>query len=196
MTKINLAPEVRQEKIKTKKRNFFVTMTAVLVIAAVLIFILILQGYRWSRVYSLDRTKEKIASTQDELKGYKDIEEMVINIEKGLKAVEEIESNQPKWSKFVPVLEQVTPNDIKFVELSMDGNKFTAKAEGKQVQSIARAIKSLEDYKYQEKKEGVSESSAKEGRLLFTNVNVDGYKAGGSGVEFEMTFEVEQGVLW
>lgn len=189
MTKINLAPDVRQEKLKTKKRNFFVTMTAILIIAATLIFILILQGYRWSRVYSLDQTKKKISSTEDELKNYKDIEEMVINIEKGLNAVGEIEKNQPKWSKFVPVLEQVTPNDVKFVELSMEGNKFTAKAEGKQVQSIARVIKSLEDYKYQGNKEA-------EGKPLFKSVNVDGYKGGGSGVDFEITFEIEQGVLW
>jgi Tfp pilus assembly protein PilN len=191
MTKINLAPDVRQDKLRTKRRNFFVTMGAIIVVGVTLLFILGLQGYKWSRVYSLNQTNKKIKSTQDELKSYKDIEEMVINIEQGIKAVDEIERSEPKWSKFLPVLEQVTPNDVRFTELSVDGNKFTAKAEGRQVYSIARVIKSLENYEYK------TSPDDKKGRKLFKNIEVDGYTKGDGGlVNFDITFEMEQGILW
>lgn len=186
MAKINLAPDVRLDKLKTKRRNFIVTMAAIVVLGIMVVFILILQGYKWSKMYSLDQTKKKIASTQDELKGYKDIEDMVINIEQGTKAVNEIEKAEPKWSKFFPVLQQLTPNDIRFTDLSNDGNKFTARLQGQQVTSIARVINSLEGYKDQAT-----------GKNLFKNVNVDGYTLNDKNqVEFNMTFEMEPGVLW
>lgn len=190
MGKINLAPDIRQEKIKLKKRNFYVTMAAILIVGATLLFILALQGYRFSKVYSLDQTKKKIANTKDELKSYKNIEDMVINIEQGIKAINEIERTEPKWSRFMPVLEQVTPNDVRFTEFSMDGNKFSAKATGKHIYSIARAIKSLENYEYKAAPE------AKSGQKLFKNVNVDGYDSKDGMVNFDITFEMEQGVLW
>lgn len=190
MSKINLAPDVRLEKLKIKRRNFIVTMSAIVILGIMVIFILILQGYRWSRVYSLDQTKKKIASTQDELKSYKDIEDMVINIEQGIKAINEIENGEPKWSKFFPVLEQVIPNDIRFVELNQDGYKFTGKVQGRQIYSIARLIKSLEGYQYNNKQEGA------EGEKLFKNVDVKEYNIKDNLVEFDITFEIEQGVLW
>ena len=191
MSKINLAPDVRLEKLKIKRRNFMVTMGAIIVLGAMVVFILILQGYRWSRVYSLDQTKKKITNTQDELKSYKDIEDMVINIEQGTRAVKEIESKIPKWSLFLPVLEQVTPNDIRFTEFSNEGNKFSAKVQGKQVSSVARLIKSLENYEYK------TSPDAKTGEKIFKNVNVESYtKEKADMIDFEIEFEMEQGVLW
>lgn len=191
MSKINLAPDVRLEKLKIKRRNFIVTMSAIVTLGVMVIFILILQGYRWSRVYSLDQTKKKIANTQDELKSYKDIEDMVINIEQGTKAVKEIDSSTPKWSLFLPILEQVTPNDVRFTEFSNEGNNFTAKVQGKQVVSIARLIKSLENYEYK------TSPDVQTGQKLFKNIEVDGYTKNSSNmVDFEITFEMEQGILW
>ena len=43
------------------------TISAIGILAGMVVFILILQGYRWSRVYSLDVTKKKIADTKEEL---------------------------------------------------------------------------------------------------------------------------------
>lgn len=191
MAKINLAPDIRLEKLKHKRRNFYVTIGGIIFVGALILFILILQGYRWSQVYSLDQTKKKISSTDDELKSYKDIEDMAVNIEQGLKAINDVEKSQPKWSLFLPALERATPNDIKFSELSNDGYKFTAKAQGKYVYSIARLIKSLEGYKYK------SSPDDQTGKKLFKNVNVDGYTVNDQGlVDFDITFEMEQGVLW
>lgn len=190
MEKINLAPDVRLDKLRTKRRNFMVTMIAVVTLVATVIFILILQGYRLSRVYSLDQTKKKIANTKEELKDYKNIEDMVINIEQGLKAINQIETSEPLWSVFLPVLEQVTPNDVRFSELSADGNKFTAKAEGQSVVSIARLIKSLENYEYKATQE------SKEGKKLFKNVNVEEYEIKSGLYTFQIEFEMEQGILW
>lgn len=185
MGKINLVSDIRLEKIRLKKRNYIITMSAIFVLGFMFVFILALQGYRWSRVYSLDNTKKKIANTQDELKSYKDIEDMVINIEKGTQAINEIEASQPKWSEFLPILQEVTPQDIRFTEFDQSDRKFKAKAQGKSVESIARLIKSLEDYKY--KKSGIA---------LFKNVNVEGYDNKSGFVEFEIVFEMEEGVLW
>jgi len=189
MSKINLVSDIRLQKIKLKKRNFFVTLSAVVSLAVILVVILILQGYKWSQVIILDNTKKKIAKTDEELKDYKDIEEMVINIEQGLKAINDIESSGAKWSKFLPVLEKVTPNDIQFTEFSQTGNKFSAKASGKSVQSISRLINSLESYEH---KENDTQSGAK----LFKNVNVDGYDTQNSLISFSVTFEMAEGVLW
>lgn len=190
MAKINLAPDVRLEKLKIKKRNFIVTMGAIVTLGIMVIFILIMQGYRWSRVYSLDQTRKKIENTKEELKSYKDIEDMVINIEQGIKAVNEIDKTEPRWTKFMPVLENITPNDVRFTEFSIDGDKFSAKAEGRYIQSIARVIKSLENYEYKES------PTAESGKKLFKNVNVDGYDSQGGLVNFDITFEMEQGILW
>lgn len=190
MGKINLVSDIRLEKIKLKRRKFVVTVSAVLILGVMLVFVLLLQGYKWSRVYVLDSTKKKIAATDGELAKYKDIEDMVVNIEHGLQAVKNIESSEPKWSKFLPILEQVTPNDIRFTEFTQTGNTFTAQAQGRSVQSIARVIKSLENYEYKEN------IDAKVGKKLFKNVNVDGYDLKGKEVNFSISFEMEQGVLW
>lgn len=192
MAKINLAPDVRLDKLKTKRRNFIVTISAIGILVGMVVFILILQGYRWSRVYSLDVTKKKIAETKEELTKYKDIEDMVINIEQGLRAVNEIETGEPKWSKFFPELEKVTPNDIRFISFSQTGNKFTAKVEGQNVSSIARTVKSLEGYEYK------VNADDKTGKKLFKNVNVDSYSTSDKSnlVEFDVTFEMEEGMLW
>ncbi len=191
MSKINLAPDVRLEKLKTKRMNFYVTIGAIVAVGILVLFILIIQGYRWSQSYSLSQTKEKIANTKDELKNYKDIEDMVINIEQGTAAINSIEKNQPRWSRFMPVLEQVTPNDVRFSELTQSGNKFTAKAEGKYVYSIARLINSLNSYQYK------NDQNAQTGVKLFKNVNVDGYSINDKNlVDFDVTFEITNGVLW
>lgn len=190
MTKINLAPDVRQDKLKLKRRNFMVTLIAVILLVVTIVFILLLQGYRLSRVYSLDQTKKKIESTKTELKKYKDIEDMVVNIEQGLKAINDIENSEPKWSQFLPVLEKVTPNDIRFTELSVENKEFTAKAEGRSISSIARIIKSLENYEHK------ASEDAKTGTKLFKNVIVEGYEIKNGAVNFNISFEMEENILW
>lgn len=193
MAKINLVPDVKLDKLKTKRRNFIVTVVAIVFLGVMIIFILILQGYRWSRVYSLDQTKKKIASTKDELKSYKDIEDMVTNIENGTKAVNEIERKEPKWSRFLPVLQQVTPNDIRFSEFEIrDNNQIHAKVQGRDIGSIGRLIKSLERYEHK------ADPNDKKGKILFKNVDVKGYTTNDTSqlIEFDIDFEMEQGVLW
>ncbi len=185
MTKINLAPDVRLDKLKTKRRNFMVTITAIIILAGMVAFILVLQGYKWSKIYLLDQTKKKIASTNDELKGYKDIEDMVVNIEQGTKAINNIEQSEPKWSRFFPVLEKVTPNDVQFLSLSQTDNKFTAQIKGRQLYSIPRLMNTLDSYK-----------DEKTGRNLFKNVSVTSYSASGDAIDFSISFEMEQGILW
>ncbi len=191
MAKINLAPDIRLEKLRIKKLNFYITLGALIIFGVLVLFILILQGYRWSQSYSLDQTKKKIASTEDELKNYKDIEDMVVNIEQGTSAINNIDKTTPKWSRFMPVLEQVTPNDISFTELSQSGNQFKAKAEGRYVYSIARLMKSLANYEYKDNQDDQT------GTKLFQNVSVDGYSITDNGlVDFDITFEMKDGVLW
>ena len=80
MSKINLMPDVKQEKIKTKRRNFFVTITAMAILAITILALLVLQGYKWALDYNLSRTKQDIASTNDELKNYADIERIVDDV--------------------------------------------------------------------------------------------------------------------
>ncbi len=190
MSKINLMPDVKQEKIKTKRRNFFVTIAAMAILAITILALLVLQGYKWALDYNLSRTKQDIASTNDELKNYADIERIVDDINQGLAAINQVQAQEPKWSLFLPQLEKVTPNDIQYTQFSQNGNTFKASAVGKNVVSIARAIKALDDYNYQQ-------SGNNQNQKLFNNVVVTGYDQGTNGnVKFDISFDLKQGVLW
>ncbi len=190
MAKINLMPDVKQERIKTKRRNFFVTITAIVILAATILALIVMQGYKWALDYNLARTKEDISRTNDELKNYADIEQTVTNIEQGLQAINQVSSSEPRWSLFLPQLEKVTPNDVQYTQFSQEGNTFKASAVGKSVVSIARTIKALENYTYQKDK-------SSQRQKLFNNVVVTGYSKDENGnVKFDISFDLKQGVLW
>lgn len=191
MSKINLISDVNLEKLKIKRRNFLMMFTAGVVLAALVIVALLLQGYKWVRQGSLEKTEEKIASTMTELDGYRDIETTILNIETGLKAIEDIESKEHKWSLFLPHLEKAIPSDVQFTSLSQNGNTFQASAVGRNISSVGRTIYALEEYKYKDPK-------TNEEKSLFGNTSISGYtkdKKKGT-VSFEVSFDMKEGALW
>lgn len=192
MSKINLVPDIRVEKIKTKRRNFVVTFFAIIIIVVLVTTLVILQGYRVFQKVSLDSTNKNIVQTKEELKEYAGLEKTITNIEQGLKAVDDISKNEPRWSLFLPQLEKATPNDIKFTGFTQEGTAFKASVSGQKVVSIARLIKSLESYEFK-KNEGDEEN-----KKLFKNVTITGYtRDAESGLlTAEVSFELEGGLLW
>lgn len=204
MSKINLVPDFRLEKIKTKRRNFLITFFSAITIIIMVVLVVLLQSLQYVQKYNLERTEKDISKTKDELKEYSDIESMVINIEQGLKAIDEMSKSESKWSLFLPELEKITPNDIRFSDFNQEGTTFKARAEGQNITSLARLIKSLETYKYVKPETPSTPDASNEqtvqnqGKALFKNIVVTGYTKEGSDnfIKFEISFELEEGILW
>lgn len=197
MSKINLMPEVKVEQIKIKRYNFMATFAAIIVLTIIALGVTILLGYKYILARDIKNTNADITALREELKGYQELEEMVVNIDQGLTSINEITLSQHQWSGFLSHLEKVTPNDIQFVDFSQEGMKFTATAKGKNVSSIGRLIQSLENYEVQAGSSEESNQAEVSGSKLFRAVDVDGYTKDVDGtVDFSITFELQEGVLW
>lgn len=146
MFKINLVPEVQQQKQAVAKRNTFATIFAIIVLAATIIVLLIMGSVKIAQNISLNNTKDTIAVVEEESAQYKELEESVLSLEAGLAGVKQILSDQNSWTRLFPHLEKATPSDIQYTSLDIQGDTVTAQLRGKSIDSLARFINSYKSY--------------------------------------------------
>lgn len=146
MFKINLVPEIQEQKQRVSKTNSTVVTISVIVVAVLGGLVLALSGLLVATKVSLASTQSKIASTQQEVDKYKELEQTVASLENGLAQVKKIFDGQNDWSKLFPHLEAATPNDIAFTQLSLAPGTISANLTGKSVDSLARFVESYKNY--------------------------------------------------
>jgi hypothetical protein len=70
----------------------------------------------------------------------------VLSLEAGLAGIKNTIDGQNDWTKLLPHLEAATPSDIQYRSLGIEGPVITARLAGRNVDSIARLIRSYENY--------------------------------------------------
>lgn len=201
MFKINLVPEVKQQQQKAYRYNTMATTTAIIVGIVVSVIILGLVSYNVAKARQLSNTNKDIASVEQSLEPYKDLEQTVLLLEGGLTDIKEIISGGSKWSLFFAELEKVTPSDTQITSFDIKGNEITMDVTGQDVNSIDRFIKSFSSFKMKTTSQATSDledtsTESAMGENLFQNVNVTGYSAKGDGkVIFQAKMSLVEGLL-
>jgi len=201
MFKINLVPEVKQQQQKAYRYNTMATTTAIIVGIVVSVIILGLISYNVAKARQLSNTNKDIASVEQSLEPYKDLEQTVLLLEGGLTDIKEIINGGSKWSLFFTELEKVTPSDTQITGFDIKGNEITMDVTGQDVNSIDRFIKSFSSFKMKTNSKSTSDSEdtsteSAMGENLFQNVNVTGYSAKGDGkVIFQAKMSLVEGLL-
>lgn len=185
MSKINLIPEVRRQKLKLQQVNKTVTSLAVLlgiILAAVIIGLSVYAGIIKAQTNSLDGKIEKV---QDSLDTMKDLEATVLNLETGLTDIKAIIAGAKDWGNLFSLLERYTPGDIQITNFTVNGSSVTMSLKGKSVEAIDRFIASF--------------SAAKDDndQNCFSNVVVNGYtKKGATEVVFSAALDLNEDAVW
>lgn len=147
MFSINLVPEVQQQKQKVAKRNTLGTIIAIAIIGLCAATLLIMGGIKIAKTNQLSNTNKEIERIEQESEKYKELEEIVVSLEKGLAGVNEINDGKYTWTMLLTHIENATPQDVQYTNLSLDGNNLNANLRGKSIDSLARYIKSFKEYK-------------------------------------------------
>jgi len=146
MFKINLVPEVQQQKQKIAKRNTVATIVAVGIIAVCVVTLFIIGAVKVAENLELNKTNKEIEDIKVESEQYKELEETVISLEEGLAGIKQILSGDNAWTKLLPHLEAATPEDVQYSQISLSGNQIQADLKGKNINSLARLIESYKNY--------------------------------------------------
>lgn len=182
--KINLIPEVKKEQLRVRSINLWTTNVAVALGILLGSVILVLLVYMGGITAKIKVTENDTVSLQEKLKAYDALEKTVLSIEEGVKEVKQILNNEDKWQTVFSLFEGATPEDIRFRSLSISPElNVNAEVEGKDINSIDRFIKSIENYKYQDKS-------------AFSKADVGGYSTNEKGlVSFSATFSINKDAL-
>jgi len=185
MSKINLIPEVRQQKLRAMQINRMVTSMAVVLGAITVAIILGLAGYAGVVTAQKNSIDGQITKVQDSLDTMKDLEATVSNLENGLNNIKSIIAGNKDWNQLLGLFEKYTPSDIQITSFSVDGGAVSLSLKGKTVESIDRFIASFSTAK-NDKEEN-----------YFTNVIVNGYSKKDTGeVTFEAKFNLNEAAIW
>lgn len=185
MSKINLIPEVKQQKQKIQRIN--TTVSSIATLSGVILGggILLLLAYSGVLAAQIKSTNDKITKTENSIKTMKDLEDQVVVLESGLKNIKNIVDSNKSWTKFFGEIEKATPADVQFLSFSISGNQVNASLKGKDVRSIDRFIASFSDYK--------NEKDEK----LFSDIVVNGYSKKENGEYlFQAKFNVNEAASW
>ena len=147
MFDINLVPEIQQQKQAQAKRNTVATIIGAAIVGAVVVTLVVLGSLKVAAGISLKNTQRKIDDVKAESEQYKELEETVLSIEAGLAGIKSTIDGQNDWTKLMPHLETATPSDIQYRSLGIEGTTITARLVGKNVDSVARFIRSYENYR-------------------------------------------------
>jgi Tfp pilus assembly protein PilN len=147
MIKINLISDLQDKKVKAKKVNSYATIGSVAFVVVILAIILFIWGVTVAERTIAANTNKEIATVQTELEQYKELEAVVISLEKGLASAKTILNGKDNWTKLLTHIEASTPGDVQYTKLGLTDSKITGDLNGKDVNSIARTIESYKGYK-------------------------------------------------
>lgn len=147
MFKINLAPEIQQQKQEQATKNNYAIIGGISIVSITVAIIIIIGSITAVQSIRLNSTKEDIENISKESEQYKELEKIVLSLEEGIEGAKSMLGGQNSWTKLFPHLEAATPNDIAFKRLliSPEG-QINATLEGQNVGSLARFIESYKRY--------------------------------------------------
>lgn len=146
MFKINLVPEVQEEKQKLSRTNYIVTAVSLSVLGAIVIALVIIGGITVTNKALLAGVEKDIRTVNTELLQYKDLEEVAMSLENGLAGARQILDGTNSWQKLLYHMEKATPADTRYTKLTLSNGVISASLEGRDVNSLARFVESYKKY--------------------------------------------------
>lgn len=146
MFRINLVPEIQEQKQKLNRINYTTTVVSIICGSVTVVVLLIIGGMLVANKSGISSAEKKITSLNNQLAEYKELEENVLSLESGLAGAKAIIDGSNNWTLLLPHLEKATPADIKFTRLALKDNLITAELAGRDVNSLARFVESFKKY--------------------------------------------------
>lgn len=146
MFKINLVPEVQEQKNQIKKMNATSVTIAVVILVITIGSLVLISLAQAALSVQISATQRKIDQVNKDSEPYRELEETVISLEKGLTGVKEIYDGKNQWTKLLDHLEKATPNDVNYTALKISANTIEAGLDGGDVNSLARFVESYKEY--------------------------------------------------
>lgn len=147
MLKINLVPEVQENKLKVKRVNTYSTFAAIFIVGSLVFAILVISSITAITGVTTRGVESKTAEVKTELEEYRELEETVLSLEKGLIGVREILDSGERWAMLLNQMEYATPGDVSFKSLKIKENSIEAELDGRSVESLARFVESYKNHK-------------------------------------------------
>lgn len=199
MFKVNLAPEIQQERIRVKRINFLATIISVVIGGLLFLVLFVLLGADALWTGQRNKVQHDIDSVNAELNSdeFKQLADTVISLQNSLSSIDQLIKNRPSWRRFFEYLESATPQDIQINSITIsDNGQLNMQLTGYSPDSVGRFIKAFQDFQVPLLDNNGNTKKDDKGNdittKVFKDVDVPGYSKG-SGVSFtaKMTFDKE-----
>jgi hypothetical protein len=110
---------------------------------AALVGMLLYLSYLKISVGSTDRS---ITDAKNEIGKYKEVEDLLVSLEKGLAGARQIIANDKNWTVLFPHIEQATPAEVVYTRLKLTPDQIDSDIEGASVDALARLVDGYKEY--------------------------------------------------
>jgi Tfp pilus assembly protein PilN len=145
--RINLVPEVQEQKIQGQKINSIATISATVIIVITVLTIIIINVIMISEKAILAGVQNRIEAVQEESQKHRELEESVISLDKGLKEAKKIILGENSWTQLFPHLEAATPSGIRFTKLQVSAGQIEAELATNNVDELSKFVDSYKNYR-------------------------------------------------
>lgn len=147
MFKINLAPEIQQQKQSRARKNTYATLFSIILVAVTVAALVIIGAITVAQGARLNSVKTRIDEVNKESENYKELENTVLSLEAGLNGVRSALDGKNSWTRLLPHIEAATPAEVTFksLDISSDGT-IDATLETRTIDALAKFIESYKRY--------------------------------------------------
>lgn len=194
---INLLPETLQRRLKIKRVNYIVTLTAIVVGVILLVLFLVLGGINLNRKRVLGNLESQQSDLTKKVGQFSGLEQRVLSFNERMGDIKTLVDQQPKWKNLFSAIEKFIPQEITLSTLKVTETSISVDGKGTDFNSIGRFLESARKFEY-EKETGVVKDGKKETtkEKLFDSVVLSSFSVKEGKANFSATLNLRQGVLW
>jgi hypothetical protein len=120
--RLNLLPDLRQQKLRDKQRRNTATVVAIAICSAVGALTLILGLYYGSQKLSINHVTSKINDKENQLKANTELPD-ALTASQSLALISELSAKRDYYSKFLNATSTITPTAISFNSIKIDNTR-------------------------------------------------------------------------
>ena len=143
MVKVNLLPPKERTKKQVIKENLWGLFLGILTIIIIATFSLGLIIYENDVKEEIKNTEAQVVTQKNRVDKYKNVEEIVSNLNKNISIIQGIQKQNPQWSQILTDFQSKIPAEIKLEEISTSIVTTSAKDANPANQPIVLTIRGL-----------------------------------------------------